>query len=29
MTIGSTDSAKKLDVDLPRLVDTPILIQAN
>ena len=29
MIIGTTDSAKKLDVDLPRLVDTRLLIQAN
>src|SRR5689334_20992375 len=29
MIIGTVDSAKKLDVDLPRLVDTRLLIQAN
>jgi len=29
MIIGTTDSAKKLDVDLSRLVDTRLLIQAN
>ena len=29
MIIGTIDSAKKLDVDLPRLVDTRLLIQAN
>src|SRR5260370_42701328 len=29
MIIGTIDNAKKLDVDLPRLVDTRLLIQAN
>src|ERR1700732_1990550 len=29
MIIGTIDSAKKLDVDLPRLVDTRLLIHAN
>ena len=29
MIIGTIDSAKKLDVDLPRLVDTRLLIEAN
>jgi DNA helicase HerA-like ATPase len=29
MIVGTTDSANKLDVDLPRRVDTRLLIQAN
>lgn len=29
MIIGMIDSAKKLDIDLPHLIDTRLLIQAN